>query len=103
MVWGAVAEVIGCCTKFLNIAGNTNWPVVGNLQIPLDTERTATGFLKFLKSNAAIPFEAPELPEEPETNEEEHISEEYEGDADQTEEAGEIKEDVEAEDLKDEL
>jgi protein disulfide-isomerase A1 len=71
--------------------------------IPVDTERTAVGFLKFFKSHAAIPFEAPELPEEPATIEEEHIPEEYEGEADQTEEAAEIEEAAEAEDLKDEL
>ena len=102
--------MIGCCllvaaTKFINIDGfnNANWLVVWNLQIPVDTERTAVGFLKFLKSNAGIPFEAPELPEEPATNEEEHIPEEYEGEADQTEEAAENEEAAEAEDLKDEL
>lgn len=89
----------------MNIDGVNNkyWLVVWNLQIPVDTERTAVGFLKFFKSHAAIPFEAPELPEEPATNEEEHIPEEYEGDADQIEEVAENEEAAEAEDLKDEL
>jgi len=54
------------------------------LQILIKTERTAGAVLKFLKSNAKIPFEAPDIPED---NEEE-------------EEAGEDDEEA---DVKDEL
>lgn len=33
-------------------------------QIPVDTERKAVAILKFLKSNAKVPFEALDIPEE---------------------------------------
>jgi hypothetical protein len=33
------------------------------VQLAVDTERTATAFLKYIKKNAGIPFTAPEIPE----------------------------------------
>lgn len=58
----------------------------------LETVRTAAGFVKFLKSNAKVPFEAPDIPEpESEDESEESVVKE--------EEAGQVEEN----DTKDEL
>lgn len=62
------------------------------LQASLETVRTAAGFVKFLKSNAKVPFEAPDIPEpESEDESEESVVKE--------EEAGQVEEN----DTKDEL
>jgi hypothetical protein len=78
-------------------------------QTPLDTERTAAGFIKFLSTHAKIPFVAPEVPEpDPEVEPESEEGEEGEGEPEEEgeeqfeeEEAAEaVQEEI---DLKDEL
>jgi protein disulfide-isomerase A1 len=65
---------------------------------PLDTERTAAGFIKFLSTHATHKFKAPEV-SEPEPETEPELEHEHEDD-DQTEEEGEESAD---EEVKDEL
>lgn len=85
------------------------------LQTPIDTERSAAGFIKFLKSHATIPFEAPDVPEpepEPENElegeDEDHTEEEgvesiEAEEGEESIEAEEEAEQFEEEEVKDEL
>lgn len=87
-------SVSTCLSIVINPRSRLNW-----FQTPLDTERTAAGFIKFLSAHATHKFTAPEV-SEPEPETEPELEQEHDDD-DQTEEEGE--ESVDEEEVKDEL